>query len=114
MDLVAGGDGSTITVTGTPGSTISIIAWRPGGGGYGGGSGGGGGGGTTGTYDDTDCAVTALHSKVEAKSDANTNEHWAIVYHDSTGYHASPIFTGTDGGDMSSLVNWMNYSGITF
>jgi hypothetical protein len=118
MDLVAGGDGTTITVTGTPGSTISIIAWRPGGGGYGGGS--GGGGGTTGTEaNPTPCVETSFDSSdasVHAANNAALAASNAIAAKDDETFEFSSIVYSLNGqigwtqpytDHLTDQVNWL-------
>ncbi|MEI9989028.1 MAG: hypothetical protein WDM86_03230 [Rhizomicrobium sp.] len=123
LELVAGGDGTTgsgptetVTVTGT------YDPYGGDGGGFDpGGDGGGGGGGNPGdpppqnTFEGQHCAVNAIKDDIAQQSDHTSAEHLGIVYHDSTGYHTSPTFTGNGSqASLTSLFTWMTDNGVAF
>ena len=121
LELISGGDGSEneIVVTGSPYPSPSPqpMPGAPWPGQYPGGSPSpspSGGPPPPPTYMDTNCAVNALHTQTDASSNVNTNEHFGIVYHNASGYHTSPLFTGTDQGSISTITNWMAANGVSF
>lgn len=125
--LVAGGwysdsSGWTIQPPGGDPGDYGPPGGGPGAGGSGGGSGGSGDGGASdqgagNTYTGQPCAEQAIHQKIDAMAnhDVDHREHAAIVYHDSSGYHDSPIFEGNgQQTGLGQIFDWMRANGIAF
>jgi hypothetical protein len=115
LELVAGGT-ETVTVTADP-----YPYGGDGGGSPGDGSGDGGGSNTGGgdvgqpTFDDQGCAINAIKTQIALSPDHTHAEHMAIVYHDQTGIHTSPIFVGNGSqAPTPQVVAWMEANGISF
>lgn len=119
LELVAGGEGSDIIVTGNPGD------WGDWGGGDFGDSGGGIGGDSSPppppppppppTFQGKDCANNSLQSATNSAGDTNSHEHLGIVYQDASGYHTSPLFTGDSTGvHIDQVTQWMSANNVPF
>ena len=67
------------------------------------------------TYTTMNAAVEALHMQLATAKDKDTKEHFGIVYKDASGYHTSPLWTGTGlKGNLQPLFNWMAANAVPF